>query len=166
MSATDFVNLVLANIGAETDAWGISRIPEYAAQAVNSFSAPANRPALLERWERGLRALLNDAEPGSDAQLTFARSYAAASRSDIALTDLEQLLDGELAFGGLAVDQDLRWTLISSLARRGRAADRIETELAADTTISGRERAAAARAGQPSAEAKAEAWEAAIVRSD
>jgi len=166
MSATDFVHLVLANIGAETDAWGISRIPDYAAQAVNSFSAPANRPALQERWERGLRALLTDAEPGSDAQLTFARSYAGAARSDIALTDLEQLLDGELSFDGLAVDQDLRWILIAALARRGRGGDRIETELATDTTISGQEHAAAARAAQPTAEAKAEAWDAAIVRAD
>ena len=118
MSATDFVHLVLANIGQETDSWGISRIPVYAAQAVNSFSAPTNRPALKERWERGLRALLTEAEPGSDQQLTFARTYASAAHSDIALTDLEELLDGQLAFEGLVVDQDLRWALISALARR------------------------------------------------
>jgi aminopeptidase N len=166
MSATDFVHLVLANIGQETDAWGISRIPDYAAQAVNSFSAPANRPALQERWERGLRALLADAQAGSDAQLTFARSYAGAARSDIALTDLEEMLDGTLAFDGLAVDQDLRWVLITGLARRGRAGGRIDEELAADNTISGKEHAAAARAAQPTAEAKAEAWNSSMVQSD
>jgi aminopeptidase N len=166
MSATDFVHLVLANIGSETDAWGISRIPVYAAQAANSFSAPAHRSALKERWERGLRALLADAAPDSDQQLTFARTYAGAANSDIALADLEELLDGTLAFDGLAVDQDLRWVLITALARAGRAGDRIETELAADATISGQERAAAARAARPTAEAKAEAWEAAVVRTD
>jgi aminopeptidase N len=166
MSATDFVDLVLANIGSETDAWGISRIPVYAAQAVNSFSAPATRPALKERWERGLRDLLGAAEPGSDSQLTFARTYAGAALSDAALTDLEQLLDGTLSFDGLAVDQDLRWVLITALARRGRGGERIATELATDTTISGKEHAAAARAAQPTAEAKAEAWDAAVVQTD
>ncbi|RNL63185.1 aminopeptidase N [Nocardioides marmoriginsengisoli] len=166
MSATDFVQLVLANIGSETDAWGISRIPMYAAQAANSFSAPANRAALKDRWERGLRTLLTEAEPGSDAQLTFARTYAGAAVSDGALTELEQLLDGSLAFDGLAVDQDLRWTLIGALARAGRGDARIDTELAGDNTISGQEKAAAARAARPTAEAKAEAWQAAVVATD
>jgi aminopeptidase N len=166
MSATDFVHLVLANIGQETDAWGISRIPVYAAQAVSSLSAVANRPALESTWERGLRSLLDDAAPGSDQQLTFIRSYAAAARSDEAIADLEALLDGTLAFDDLAMDQDLRWALIGGLARAGRAGDRIDAELALDNTISGKEHAAAARASQPSHEAKAEAWEAAVTRSD
>jgi aminopeptidase N len=166
MRATDFVELVLANIGTETDSWGISRIPVYAAQAVNSFSAPARRADLKQRWERGLRALIDEAAPGSDAQLTFVRTYAGAAHSEEALADLEGLLDGSLSIEGLAVDQDLRWTLITALARNGRAGDRIETELAADNTISGKEHAAAARAAQPTAEAKAAAWDAAIVRDD
>jgi aminopeptidase N len=166
MSATDFVHLVLANIGQETDAWGISRIPVYAAQAVSSLSAPANRPGLEKTWERGLRALLDQAAPGSDQQLTFMRSYASAAHSDEAIADLEALLDDELTFDGLAMDQDLRWVLISGLARAGCAGDRIDAELARDNTISGKEHAAAARACQPTAEAKAEAWEAAVVRSD
>jgi aminopeptidase N len=166
MSATDFVHLVLANVGQETDAWGISRIPVYAAQAVHSLSAPAHRPELERAWERGLRSLLDDAAPGSDQQLTFVRSYAAAAASEEAIADLEALLDGSLGFDGLAMDQDLRWALIGGLARVGRAGDRIEAELARDNTISGKEHAAAARASQPSAEAKAAAWDAAIVQTD
>ncbi len=166
MRASDFVTLVLANIGRETDAWGISRIPDYASQAVNSFSAPENRPALQAQWERGLRDLLTEAAPKSDQQLVFARSYAAAARSDAALADLEALLDGTLAIDGLAMDQDLRWTLVWGLARRGRAGTRIEDELTGDNTISGQEHAAAARAAQPDAAAKEAAWEAVFVRTD
>lgn len=166
MSASDYVHLVLANIGQETDAWGISRIPAYAAQAVNSLTAPANRPAVRKRWERGLRALLDAAAPGSDQQLTFMRSYAGAAHSEEAIADLEQLLDGELTFEDLAMDQDLRWTLITGLARNGRAGDRIDAELGRDNTISGKEHAAAARAVQPFEDAKAAAWDAAVVRTD
>ncbi len=167
LSATDFVTLVLGNIAAETDAFGSSRIPGYAAQAANNFSAPGNRAALRKTWERGLRRLLDEAEPGSDHQLTFARSFAGSAHTAEALDDLEGLLDGSLVIEGLSIDTDLRWTLLTGLARGGRADDeRIAAELHQDQTISGQERAAAARACRPSAEAKAEAWEIAVVRDD
>ncbi|MEI5672601.1 MULTISPECIES: aminopeptidase N [unclassified Nocardioides] len=162
MRATDFVELVLANIGQETDAWGVSRIPTFAAQTVSSYSAPATRAALAARWESGLRELALAAEPGSDQQLTFVRSYAATAHSEQALADLEALLDGSLVVEGLAVDQDLRWLLITGLAANDRAGSRIDDELVADSTISGQEHAAGARAAIPTAEAKAEAWRIAV----
>ncbi|MGN6251153.1 MAG: aminopeptidase N [Marmoricola sp.] len=162
MRAGDFVDLVLANIGAETDAWGVSRIPTYAAQAVHSLSAPAARAELRQRWERGLRTLIEGAAPGSDHQLTFVRSYAAAAHTDEALADMQGLLDGSVAFEGLEVDQDLRWVLLTGLARAGRAGDaEIDAELAQDGTITGQEHAAAARAARPDGDAKAAAWRAA-----
>ncbi|WP_296602796.1 aminopeptidase N [Nocardioides sp.] len=166
MSATDFVALVLANIGEESDAWGINRIPTYALQAVNNYSAKAHRAELRARYESGLRELMLAAAPGSDHQLTFVRAYAAVAHSEQAVTDLEALLDGGLEIEGLAVDQDLRWTLLTALAVNGREGTRIEAEAAADNTISGQEHAAAARASRPTAEAKAEAWEIAMVRDD
>ncbi|MEC9053367.1 MAG: aminopeptidase N, partial [Actinomycetota bacterium] len=163
MPATDYVELVLANIGQETDAWGVSRIPATAATAVNLYSDPARREALQTRWEEGLRELALGAEAGSDHQLTFVRSYAGAARSEQALSFVEALLDGTEQLEGLAVDQDLRWSLLTSLAAAGRAGDRIEQELAQDSTISGQEHAAAARAAQPDADAKAEAWRLAVL---
>ncbi len=164
LAATDFVELVLGNIGSETDSWGLTAFPSFAGQAVSLYAAPANKAALRARWERGLRALLEAAEPGTDHQLTFVRSYAGASHSEEAIADLEALLDGSLTFDGLTIDQDLRWTFLNNLARVGRADDaRIEAELANDNTISGKEHAAAARAAMPTAEAKERAWEQAMV---
>ncbi len=159
LAATDFVELVLRNIGPETDSWGISRIPSYAAVAALSYSDPAGRPALRLRWERGLRELIDGAEPGSDSQLTFVRSYAVSARSDEAVADLEALLDGSLVIEGLDVDTDLRWELLIGLCAAGRADEaRIEAMLADDSTISGQENAAAARASLPSPETKARSW--------
>jgi aminopeptidase N len=167
MRATDFVALVLSGIGTETDAFGVTRIPGYAALAVNSYSAPENRAELKATWEQGLRRLLGEAEAGSDHQLSFAKAYASAAHSDQALADLEALLDGSLTFEGLAVDTDLRWALLTGLAKAGRAdEERIAAELERDNTISGQEQAAAARAARPTVEAKAEAWELAMVRDD
>ena len=167
MSATDFVHLVLANIAGETDAFGTSRIPGYAASAANNFSAPEHRADLRATWEQGLRRLLDEAAPGSDHQLTFLRSLAQAAHSPAALDDLEAVLDGSLVLEGLSVDADLRWTLLGALARAGRADEaRIKAERRNDNTISGQEHAAAARAARPTASAKAEAWEIAVVRDD
>ncbi|MSZ75834.1 MAG: aminopeptidase N, partial [Actinobacteria bacterium] len=166
MRARDFVALVLANIGEETDAWGVSRIPVYAAQAVNSYSDPAHRDELRATWEAGLRELMLAAVPGTDHQLTFVRAFAGAAGSDSAIADVTAILDGELVLDGLSVDQDLRWALVTSLAAAGVAGSRIDDELAADGTISGQEKAAAARASQPDADAKAAAWTLTMERDD
>lgn len=159
MRARDWTDLVLANIGAETDAWAVTRIPASTALAVNFYSDPAHRVELKQTWESGLRELLLAAEPGSDHQLTFARSYAAAAHRDDALDDLIHLLDGSFTVEGLAIDQDMRWALITALAKSGRFGDaEIDAELEVDKTISGQEQAAAARASQPTPEAKEAAW--------
>ena len=88
MSATDFVALVLRGIGTETDAFGVSRIPAYAAQAVNDLRRPRQprRPA-GDAGSRGCASCSSSAEPGSDHQLSFVRAYAAAAHSDEALAD-------------------------------------------------------------------------------
>jgi aminopeptidase N len=167
MSATDYIRLVLANIGTETDAFGTKAVPGYAAQALHTYTAPEHRAELWLEWEQGLRKLLENAEAGSNHQLTFARAYAAAAHSDQAVADLEALLDGSLTFDGLAVDADLRWLILEGLARTGMAdEERIAAELADDNTISGQEHAAACRAARPTAEAKAAAWEQAMVDPD
>ena len=164
MAISDYVELVLANIGAETDAWGVTRIPANTALAVATYSAPEKRAALAARWESGLRDLLAAAAPSSDHQLTFARSFAAAAHSESAVADLKALLAGSLTFDGLEVDQDLRWALIAGLARAGAFGEaEIAAELERDNTISGQEKAAAARAQRPDAEAKAAAWQAVVV---
>ncbi|MDH2415059.1 aminopeptidase N [Nocardioides sp. CER19] len=164
MAVSDYVDLVLANIGHETDAWGVTRIPTNAALAVSTYSAPAKRAATAARWESGLRGLIDTAAPHSDHQLTFVRAFAAAAHTDGAVADLKALLDGSLSFEGLEVDQDLRWSLIVGLARAGAFGEaEIAAELERDNTISGQEKAAAARASRPDADAKAAAWEAAVV---
>jgi aminopeptidase N len=167
MTASDFVTLVLANIATETDAFGVRALPNYAAAAVNIYSHPSRRKELRARWESGVHDLLLAAEAGSDHQLTFARAYAAAARSDRAVADLTGLLDGSFVVEGLDVDTDLRWAMVIGLARAGAADEgRIDEELERDRTISGQEYAAAARASRPDADAKARAWRDLVANPD
>ena len=101
------------------------------------------------------------------AATTSSRSparYAATAHSDQAVADLEALLDGSLTYDGLELGTDLRWLLLEGLARTGHAdEERIAAELDNDNTISGQEHAAACRAARPTAEAKAAAWDQAMV---
>jgi aminopeptidase N len=145
----------------------VSRLPVYTKQAVDTYSNPATRAQLKATWEQGLARLLDVAAPGSDHQLAFARAYAAAAHSDEALARIAGLLDGSQVIDGLTVDTDLRWTLVTALAAAGRVdEDRIAEELRSDNTISGQERAAAARAARPTLEAKEQAWQDAVGRDD
>jgi aminopeptidase N len=180
LPAGDFVALVLQGIGAESDETAVKQLPVYVQIAIDQLAHPDKRAEVRATWESGLRRLLEDADPGSDHQLTFVKafagtvgkrvppsSYGGAARSEQGLALLEGLLDGSVTLAGFDVAPDLRWALVTALARAGRADEaRIAEELARDNTISGRERAAAARAVLPSAEAKAQAWNDAALRDD
>ncbi|GAA2074521.1 aminopeptidase N [Aeromicrobium halocynthiae] len=159
LTSTDFVSLVLAGVGSESDLTAVGSLLRQGTTAVRLFTHEDDRPALARRWEDGLKSLAESAAPGSDHQLAFVRAYASATSAP---DGVRALLDDGLP--GLDVDTDLRWTLLTALARLG-AAD--ETEIAAelerDHTISGQERAAAARATRPTREAKEAAWQAVVV---
>ena len=73
------------------------------------------------------------------------------------------LLDGTSTVEGLTVDTELRWALLHRLAATGRAGEKeIAAELERDATSAGERYAASARSARPTAEAKAEAWEAVV----
>jgi aminopeptidase N len=72
---------------------------------------------------------------------------------------LAGLLDGTSHLEGFTVDTDMRWTILTALASAGRVdRARIDEELAADNTISGHEKAAAAMAALPDAASKEQSW--------
>ena len=159
LSGSDFVTLVLAGVGSETDLTAVSSLLRQGNSAVNLYTSPDARPALKARWEAGLNALVDAAEPGSDHQLALVRALASATSTP---DRLRSILAGEL--DGLTLDTDLRWTLVTALARIGDADEaEIAAELERDNTISGQENASAARAIRASTEAKEAAWQIAAV---
>jgi aminopeptidase N len=167
MRASDFVALVLQGVGTESDLTAVGSLLRQAQLALSAYSAPSHREELRQRWEQGLRRLVEDAQAGSDHQLAFVRAYATAVRSVEGVDHLQGLLDGTTTLPGLTVDTGLRWVLVQALARRGRIGeDEIDAERARDNTIEGREQAAAARAGQGTPEAKEQAWHLAVERTD
>ncbi|WP_426319681.1 aminopeptidase N [Microbacterium sp. E-13] len=165
-SASDYVDLVLRNIGSETESTTVRTTLGQLQLAANSYVAPEKRDVTRARVADALWQLAQGAEAGSDSQLQFVTAFASAAATPSQWEKVRQVRDGEVSFDGLAIDTDLSWQLLVSLAAGGvvTAAD-IDAALAADNTAKGGEFAAQAKAALPSAEAKAAAWSS-LVDSD
>jgi len=161
MPAHRYLDLVVANVASEPRIGTLQRLLARAIGAVERYVDPTDRSRHLARLARHARAELEAAAPGSDRQLAWARHWAVTSQAEEEhRRDVERLLDGERSFDGLAVDADLRWHLLTCLARAGAEVDhRIDAELERDPTDLGVRSAATARASRPLPAAKEEVWE-------
>jgi aminopeptidase N len=161
LPAGTFVDLVRHNVASEDQVGVLQRLLLRAVGAVERYGDPARREERTHALAVSARAAVEAAEPGSGLQLAWVRHWAAVGAHDPdQVGDVARVLDGDLELPGLTVDTDLRWHLLTCLARRGAVGDeRIDAELARDDTDLGRRQAMTARAAQPTAEAKAWAWE-------
>ncbi|HRA74747.1 MAG TPA: aminopeptidase N [Propionicimonas sp.] len=159
LPAADYVQLVLSGVAAEGDLTAVGAVLGQARTAIDYYAPRADRERLNEQFALGVARLLKDAEPASDHQLALARAFILAAETEPALAVLQAWLGGEEAPEGLAVDADLRWLLVTQLARRGVVGtEAIDAEAARDATAQGAERAAGARAALPDPAAKQWAW--------
>ncbi|QKV94958.1 aminopeptidase N [Streptomyces sp. NA02950] len=166
LATRDYLSLVLSGIAKESDIGVVQSLHRQVKLALELYAAPDWRPTGLATWTENALDHLRAAAPGSDHQLAWARAFAATARTDAQLDLVAGLLDGTETIEGLAVDTELRWTLLERLAATGRADEAaIAAELDRDKTSAGERHAATARAARPTPEAKAEAW-ASVVESD
>jgi aminopeptidase N len=154
-----FVSIVAAGMGSESSVAVLQLLHAETLRLLATTADPQWVPAGKELLAAEAIALLRAAEPGSDHQLAWAQLLAGTAVAAEQLDLVADLLDGRALVPGLAVDAELRWSLLRRLAAMGRAGDAdIEAELARDSTDQGRRNAAAARAGIPDPEHKAAAW--------
>ncbi len=167
LPARDYVALVLGGVSTETEVGLVQTLLRQAKLAIDSFADPAWRATGLRRMADTAHDRLRAAEPGSDLQLVWMRTFSAAATDGEHIEVLRRVLSGDTVVDGLTVDTELRWSLLTRLAALGAAGDDdIEAELARDNTAAGARHAAAARAAQPSAEAKDSAWRSVIESAD
>jgi aminopeptidase N len=169
LRARDFVALVISGLHAETEVGVAQRLLLQAQTALGSYADPGW--AAENGWPAFGDALLDlarESQPGSDHQLAFVNALCSSVLSPNHVAVLETLLDNEPAavnLAGLAIDTDLRWRIVTALARAGVIdADGTETpfidaEAANDPTAAGRRQAAAAGAARPQSAVKQAAWE-------
>ncbi|MGW1059439.1 aminopeptidase N [Micromonospora rubida] len=159
LSARDYVALVLAGLPAETDINLVTATLRQATTALVYYADPAWTPTGWAELHRTAKAALAAAEPGSGFQLAWARAVTSATRSDEGLATLRGWLAGNDVPAGLAVDTELRWTVLQQLVANGAAGtEEIEAELAGDRTASGEREAAHAHALVPTEQNKAAVW--------
>ena len=164
MRAADYLALVLAGVSQEAEIGTVQSLLRLARQSIDPFGNPAERQTRLARLGDKCLELLEAAAAGSDMQLAYARALAANAVTDKQLDYVAGLLSGGNVIEGLAVDTELRWTLLQRLVVMGRSGDDdIDAELDRDNTSAGRRHALTLRAARPTAEAKEEAWQLAVL---
>ena len=165
MAVSDYVDLVLRGVGVETDLTAVAALLLQARTAIDYYADRGDRRALADRFTAGLAKLLKESVAGSDHQLALARSLAHSINDEVGAAVLKAWLDGEEVPEGLAIDADVRWRLVTELARVGAVGEaEIAAEAERDHTATGAEKAAGARAASKDAAAKADAWAAATER--
>jgi len=157
--ARDYVRLILAGIGRETQIGLVQSLLRQAQSALMLFADPAWAPTGKAALGQAAQDAVQTAGPGSDLQLAWARALGSFATAPEQLALLRGLLDGSQQVEGLVVDTELRWHLLVRLVVLGEAGmDEVEAELQRDPTAAGQRHAAAARAARPTPQAKDEAW--------
>ncbi|CAM5477434.1 aminopeptidase N [Streptomyces avidinii] len=166
MPARDFVSLVLAHAGRETDVGVLQMLHAQALSSVTHYAAPDWREQGGRELAAGALHELRVAAPGSEHQLTWARFFAASAATEGDFQLLLGLLEGSARIDGLDVDQELRWDFLLPLAAHGAVDEGVlAAELARDDTASGKRHQVRCLAARPSQAVKDQAW-AAVVESD
>ncbi|MCP9273416.1 aminopeptidase N [Mycolicibacterium arenosum] len=168
LPARDFVALVMSGLHAESEVGVAQRLLLQAQTALGSYADPAW--AAESGWPAFGDALLDlarESAPGSDHQLAFVNALCTSVLSPNHIAVLSTLLDNEPAavnLAGLVLDTDLRWRVVTALARAGvldadgPATPFIDAEAQADPTAAGKRNAAAASAARPQSAVKDAAW--------
>jgi len=163
LATRDYVQLVVAGAPHEGDIGVMQSLTRQALRALEIYADPAWAPQGYAALADAALGALRAAAPGSDHQLAWAHALLGSARSDKHVAYLRGLLAGHDVPDGLAVDDELRWAIVQTLSALGAIGpDDIAGELERDPSAAGQRHAATARALQPTAEAKAEAWRLAV----
>ena len=165
LPARQFIDTSLAALATEHE----STTFRYALAQVSTtawhYTAPAERAEIVKHVAAELFKLAGQAKAGSDEQFQLVTAYLGYGEpgDEAFVANAKGLLDGSVAFDGLEIDNNFRWTIINALSTVN-AIDQagIHTELAKRETTENREFAYGARAVAGTAEAKAWAWNEAL----
>ena len=155
MAPSDFVDLVLGNIATETESTTVRTTLAQLATTARMYVSPDRRENTIRRIADAMRDLAENAEPGSDQQFQFLRTFASMADTAAHAVALRAIRSGEHVIPGITIDTDLSWDLLEGMVLAGGAGEvEIAEALAADNTSNGQQAAARLRATIPTAVAK------------
>jgi aminopeptidase N len=161
LPASDYLDVAFVQVGREPAADLLDTVLSEIGTAVEDYLPAVQRAAARSRLVATCRRGLQDAAPGSDAQLTWARHLTrAAATSTDGVAAVRGLLDGSTLPANLPVDPDLRWACWVALAAQDAASPtELDAALAADDTMTGRRAHLLAVASRPGTAAREATWQ-------
>jgi aminopeptidase N len=163
LAARDYLELATVSGPGESQIGVLQVVNRQALQALETLADPDWAPIGQAAFADAAIAAAQAAAPGSDHQFAWVHAAIRAALTEEHTDFLAGLFSGERQLPGLEIDTDLRWALLQTLVAHGRAGEaEIAATAAADPTSAGVREAATARALMPTAEAKQQAWDAAI----
>ena len=125
LPAAEYLDVAFGQVGREPDTALLEAVLGHVGSAIERYLPAGARAAARARFAETCRAGAAAAEPGSDAQLAWARQLTrAASTSATGTAAVRGLLDGDAVPDGLRMDADLRWELLGRAGRAGRRGTR------------------------------------------
>jgi aminopeptidase N len=159
LATRDYVALVCRALPLEQDINLVTATLNQVRTALNLYAGNSWAPTGRQQLADAARQAIGTVTPGSGFQLAWARGLASAANRPEELAMLRGWLAGRDVPDGLAIDTELRWTLLQALSAHGVASpEQIEAELDSDRTASGEREALVARTLLPTPAGKAEAW--------
>ncbi|OKL46011.1 aminopeptidase N [Boudabousia marimammalium] len=158
-AAADFVKLALRELPVETNSTLMALVLRQLGQALHQYVPHALRRDLMSEAAAALIKLAESTEPGSDAQLQFARAAVVYATSPEQIEWVKGVRAGTVEVPGLDVDIELKWSMLHTLVAEGALGETeiIEMEKL-DPTLTGAQRAAGCRAAVPSKAVKQEVF--------
>jgi aminopeptidase N len=157
ISTGDFLEIALSGLGGESDDSIVNIVIGQLTTSIEAYASDANRDKYREKLAEGFWNLLQKSVPASDLQLLFSRAFAANAHTELQISRVRGILNGEIT--GLIVDTDRRWDFLVALTERGATTQaEIDAELARDNTTSGNIAYEICKCAMPNSEAKAYAF--------
>ena len=156
LPAADFIDIVVAHAPSESHVALLGNAVGNALTAARTYAPASARPELMRRLLDLTAEQMRDAEPGSGAQLIYARAFAdAALECDARADEIRGLLEGTEVVEGLPMDAAMRWSLLRALVATGHAGTaELDAEREKDTSSPARIRHLTAQCSVPDAEVK------------
>jgi aminopeptidase N len=168
LSPTAYADLALTQLVSEKDSQVYQEvlrnlISTHLYSAIG-FMTKEQRVQYLPQMEALVFKKMRSSSPGGDAQLIWFHALIEAATTPDTITYLQKLLDGKAKISGLKIDEEVRWSLIETLARNSNALGDpigfdqaqalISHELTLDPTEMGKKRAIAAEVQIPDPKVK------------
>ena len=117
--ARDYVDLVLSNVGHETDSTAVQVQLRQLDVALDRYLAPEHADQVRARAADTLWDLTAAAEAGSDHQWQFFRAFLRRACTEAHFDRIEGFFDGGVP-EGIELDTDTRWAVLITLVAAGR----------------------------------------------